>query len=220
MKRMLSILLALALVASLGITVFADDSELSLSITADAKSANVTGEWTGLFARVALILDNGGVSGLYITQAPINADGTIVVPSFVVPGLTVTGVNVSLVPALMDITSPTPSVKAMDFRRIGDPAPTSTPAPTPEPTPAPTPEPTPEPTPAPTTAPSGTPVALPTAADLDPARVVYVHNTSGKIHSVDNCSGMKNYSTMTLAEAEEQGYYVFCHNCWADDVWK
>ena len=220
MKRILSILLALALVASLGIVVFADGQDLSVTITADGKSANVMGDRTGLFARVALVLDNNGVSGLYVTQATINSDGTIVIPTFMVPGLTVTGINVALVPSLDDIISSTPTVQAMDFKKVG-----TTPA-EPEPTVAPTEKPieppeivvTPEPEPEPTVEPSDT-HTLPTAADLDPARVVYVSN-SGKIHSVNDCSGMKNYKTMTLAEAEEKGYDVFCHNCWADDVWQ
>ena len=51
---------------------------------------------------MALILDNGGVTGLYVTQAWINENGTIIVPEFMVPGLTVKGVNVALVPTLDD----------------------------------------------------------------------------------------------------------------------
>ena len=85
---------------------------LAVTFSADVASAKVTGAWSGLYARVALVLDNGGVSGLYVTQAMINTDGTVLVPSFMVPGLTVKGVNVSLVPTLADIQSTTPNVKA------------------------------------------------------------------------------------------------------------
>ena len=84
----------------------------------DAKTAQAAG-FSGLYARVALVIDNGGVSGLYITQATINDNGTIVIPSFMVPGLTVTAVNITLVPSIQDIQSSTPTVKAMDYRAFG-----------------------------------------------------------------------------------------------------
>ena len=84
----------------------------TLTFTADAKSVKASGGYAGLFARVALVLDNGGVSGLYVTQATINADGTILIPEFKVPGLKVKGVNVSLVPTLADVQSSVPKVEA------------------------------------------------------------------------------------------------------------
>ena len=68
--------------------------------------------YDGLYARVALVLDNNGVSGLYVTQASINTDGAVVIPAFMVPGLTVRGVNVALVPTLEDIQSPMPNAVA------------------------------------------------------------------------------------------------------------
>ena len=82
---------------------------LKLAVDEEGKTAQVTGDFSGLYARVALILDNNGVSGLYVTQAPINSDGTIVIPEFMVPGLTVKGVNVALVPTLDDIQSAMPN---------------------------------------------------------------------------------------------------------------
>ena len=90
----------------------------AVTFASNAKTATVTGDFAGLYARVALILDNGGVSGLYITQAVINPDGTIVIPEFVVPGLTVKGVNVAVVPTLADIQSTTPNVKASAFKML------------------------------------------------------------------------------------------------------
>ena len=86
------------------------EEPLSMTVNGDGTRALVQGDYAGLFARVALILDNGGVSGLYVTQVTINADGTILVPTFFVPGLTVKGVNVALVSTLADIQSPTPNV--------------------------------------------------------------------------------------------------------------
>ena len=86
-----------------------------LLISDDGKTAHAI-NYDGLYARVALVLDNSGVSGLYVTQVTINPDGTIVIPQFTVPGLTVTGVNVSLVVTLADITSSTPHTMAMDFK--------------------------------------------------------------------------------------------------------
>ncbi|MCC8357069.1 MAG: hypothetical protein LJU34_04345 [Oscillospiraceae bacterium] len=41
---------------------------------------------------------------------------------------------------------------------------------------------------------------------------VYVSTSSHKIHLRSDCSGMKNYSTMTLGEAESCGY-EYCKNC-------
>ena len=67
---------------------------------------------------MALVIQNGSSTGLYVTQATINPDGTIVIPSFMVPGLTVKGINVALVPTLADISSATPSVKASDFKML------------------------------------------------------------------------------------------------------
>ena len=42
---------------------------------------------------------------------------------------------------------------------------------------------------------------------------VYVSNRSNTIHSVSDCSGMKNYRVMTLGEAESNGY-DYCNDCW------
>ena len=89
-----------------------------LSLSADAKTAKITGDFTGLYARVALVLNNGGQSGLYVTQTAINPDGTIVIPQFQVPGITVTGVNISLVGTIEDISSSTPNTVAMVFRML------------------------------------------------------------------------------------------------------
>ena len=81
----------------------------------DGKTAQITGDYTGYYARVSLILDNGGVSGLYVTQAEINASGKVIIPSFTVPGLTVTGVAIALVPTLEDIQKPNPTAVSVDF---------------------------------------------------------------------------------------------------------
>ena len=84
--------------------------DAAVTISADGKTAKAVGDFGRLYARVALILDNNGQSGLYITQVTINTNGTIVIPAFMVPGLTVKGVNIALVPTLDDISSATPTV--------------------------------------------------------------------------------------------------------------
>ena len=89
--------------------------DLSVDFAPDGKSAVVAGDWDGLYARVALIIDNGGLTGLYVTQCVINDSGIIVMPAFLVPGLTVKGVNVALVAEISDIASPTPRVVASGF---------------------------------------------------------------------------------------------------------
>uniref|UniRef100_A0AAU8B5R4 Uncharacterized protein n=1 Tax=Dulem virus 33 TaxID=3145751 RepID=A0AAU8B5R4_9CAUD len=42
---------------------------------------------------------------------------------------------------------------------------------------------------------------------------VYVSDRSHTIHSVSDCSGMKNYTEMTLGDADSKGYN-YCPNCW------
>lgn len=66
----------------------------------------------------------------------------------------------------------------------------------------------------PSITPSETPSVTPepTTPSLDANRTVYVSN-SHKIHSVSDCSGMKHYTEMTLAEAQAKGYEL-CSNCW------
>lgn len=91
----------------------------AVAIAEDGKTATVTGDASGLYARVALILDNSGVSGLYVTQAMINEGGVIVIPQLLVPGLTVTGVSIALVRSLDDIISPKPSVVVSSFKMFG-----------------------------------------------------------------------------------------------------
>ncbi len=88
----------------------------------------------------------------------------------------------------------------------------SSPAPTPSPTPAPTPAPTPTPTPAPTSTPTPAPTSAQIIHGVSADTIVYV-SQSGKIHSVHDCSGMKSYKEMTIAEAEAKGY-EYCSNCW------
>ena len=75
----------------------------------------------------------------------------------------------------------------------------------PEPAPEPGAQPVPEPEPAPER--GGLIHGVP--ADT----IVYVSTRSHTIHSVHDCSGMKNYSEMTVAEAEAKGY-DYCPNCW------
>lgn len=43
--------------------------------------------------------------------------------------------------------------------------------------------------------------------------VVYVSNESNTIHSISNCSGMKNYREMSRSDADDNGY-KYCSNCW------
>ena len=86
----------------------------SVKLDADGRLAKAD-NFDGLYARVALVLDNNGVTGLYVTQTVINPDGSIVIPAFQVPGMRVTGISIALVPTLEDITNPTPNPLASDF---------------------------------------------------------------------------------------------------------
>ena len=89
-----------------------------ITVSADARRASAV-NFTGLYARVALVIDNNGASGLYVTQVMINTDGTILIPTFMIPGLTVKGVNVALVPTLEDIQKSMPTVMATDSKMLG-----------------------------------------------------------------------------------------------------
>lgn len=89
----------------------------TVKLAADGATAKLEGDYTGLYVRVALVLQlNDGKSGLYVTQGAINKDGTVVMPAFYVPGLTVRGVNVALVRSLDEIPSSTPRVISSDFQ--------------------------------------------------------------------------------------------------------
>ena len=98
-----------------GFTIYEEpsDPELIVRLSEDAKDAQCYGYYDGLYVRVALVIDNCGESGLYVTPGVIN-EGRIVIPQFDVPGLTVTGVCVALVASQEDITSPSPVVLAED----------------------------------------------------------------------------------------------------------
>ncbi len=52
----------------------------------------------------------------------------------------------------------------------------------------------------------------PVVIDDEVVMTVYVSN-SGKYHSKSNCSGMKNYTEMSLDEAIDAGH-VACKKCW------
>lgn len=88
----------------------------TVSIASDAKTAKVAGDFANIYARIAFVLDSNGESGLYVTQGWINDDGTIIIPTFDVPGLTVKGVNVTLVGTISDISASTPKVLDMDYK--------------------------------------------------------------------------------------------------------
>lgn len=104
-------------------------------------------------------------------------------------------------PAVTEGSAQTPATEATTAPAVG---------PTPAPTSAPPPAPTPEPTPAPTAQPVQEPQPI---KGRSPDTVVYVSNRSNTIHSVNDCSGMRNYREMTIYNAASRGYN-FCTNCW------
>ena len=44
-------------------------------------------------------------------------------------------------------------------------------------------------------------------------RVVYVSTYSNTVHSISDCSGMKDYREMSKSNADASGFY-YCNNCW------
>lgn len=100
--------------------------------------------------------------------------------------------------------------------------PEKTQEPTDEPDESVTPDPTEEPTAPPKERPSQTlietkePQNTPEPQPIrgrSPDTIVYVSSRSDTIHSVHDCSGMRNYREMTIYEATQRGY-EFCPNCW------
>ena len=85
-------------------------------IEENGKTARVKGTTEGLFARVALVVDNGESSGLIVSQTEIRDDGTVEIPTVSLPGLRVTAVSIVLVSTLNDISSPTPDAVVSIFK--------------------------------------------------------------------------------------------------------
>ena len=84
-------------------------------LSRDGTSARFVGDITGLYIRIALVLDMDGVSGLYVMQGALNENGLAVIPAFALPGFTVRGVSVVLTRSLEDLSSGTPTPVASDF---------------------------------------------------------------------------------------------------------
>lgn len=147
------------------------------------------------------------------TSAPVAATDTPTAPPEATP-----------TPSAMAEPTPTPSVAPTVA-----PEPTPTPASTPSPAPtealpvapdptqeiSPVPEPTPISTPEPIPTPEPTPTLEPKMIHGVPAdTIVYVSSRSDTIHSVHDCSGMKNYKEMTIGDAEAKYGDKYCPNCW------
>ena len=93
--------------------------DVSVKIAEDGKTAQVTGDFEGLYARVALTLDMDGVSGLIVQQGVINPTGEIVIPAFDLKGLEVTGISVAITGDQETLLTPMPQdVIAHDFLKL------------------------------------------------------------------------------------------------------
>ena len=84
-------------------------------LSRDGATARFVGDITGLYIRIALVLDMDGVSGLYVMQGALDENGLTAIPSFALPGFTVRGVSVALTRSLEDLSSGTPTPVASDF---------------------------------------------------------------------------------------------------------
>ena len=173
---------------------------------------------------VAAVLVLGVIGSFSDSPAPAET------PSAVVAGTTASAVQ-SESPVLSEKVEPDPTpITSQPAYVEPSPEPTVTPSPTPTLEPASTPTPSPSSTPAPTSKPTPTPdptlEPIPTPEPVEtqtPATqmihglpadtIVYVSKASNTIHSVHDCSGMKNYREMTLRDADAKGY-KYCPNCW------
>ena len=93
---------------------YTDTKTIEVSIAGDGSGAQVGGDFQGLYARLAFVLEYNGESGLFITQVKISDDGSITIPRFFVPGVTVKGINIALVGSLSDVATSEPAVIASD----------------------------------------------------------------------------------------------------------
>ena len=91
------------------------DPEPAIVLNDEGTKAFIPAGYEDLYARVSLVADNNGESGLYIAQCGIS-DGVVEIPAFDAPGLTVTGVSVALVRSIEDITSPKPDAVLMSYK--------------------------------------------------------------------------------------------------------
>lgn len=89
----------------------------TVKIADDGKTAKAT-DFKGLYARVALVIENKGQTGLYVSQAQIGSDGRIVIPLDMLAGFKVTGINVALVSSPAEIQSATPKPVARDTKML------------------------------------------------------------------------------------------------------
>ena len=90
-------------------------TEPDVALNENGTMAFVTGDFSRLYARLSVALNNNGESGLYIAPVKIQDNGEIEIPSLDIPGLTVQGISIALVPSLDDITSPKPNTVAWDY---------------------------------------------------------------------------------------------------------
>ena len=90
------------------------DIETAVKISADGRTAMAT-NFDGLFARVAVVTEHDGKTGLQVMQADIDRNGRIEIPQPNGPGVDVKAVCVALVPTFHDIMSETPDYKAFDY---------------------------------------------------------------------------------------------------------
>ena len=91
------------------------DPAEEVGIITTGLTTQITGDWTGLYARVSMEIEHDGRTGLFLLQGEIQEDGTVALPSFRVRGVRVRSVSVALVRSPADITSPAPEVVASDF---------------------------------------------------------------------------------------------------------
>lgn len=94
------------------------EPKVSVKIAKDKKSATASGNFQGLYARIAYTYTLNGSTGLFVTQGVLNPNGVILMPRFGLGGLKLEKLNVALVKSLEDINSPSPKVVASDFTTL------------------------------------------------------------------------------------------------------
>lgn len=169
------------------------------ALAANAVSKQITVQYSG----IKLVVDN-------VPITPKDANGVVIEP-FIYEGTTYLPVRAVGEALGKTVTWDGNSKTVYIGEASGDvneptsetPEPVVVPEPEPMPTPEPTPKHIPEPTPKPETTSNG----------RSSSTKVYVSNASDTIHRIPNCGRMKNYRTMTLGEAESNGY-KYCKKCW------
>ena len=118
-KEMKRIIIALCIILMLCTTactqiddVQATPSAVTITIAEDGSTAHIEGYTGEKCARVAMIMDFNGETGLYLTTCRIDDNDTVTIPRFDVDGIDVVSISVAVAENTETLMMPNPDVIA------------------------------------------------------------------------------------------------------------